>query len=998
MKKLKSIISAAAVAMSFLTGILNPCLTISGAESEESIFSIDIIDNDGDGTDDYISIDQCKDSSLTEIEIPAEIDGLPVKEISTYAFMFCENLTSINVSENNGYYSSIDGVLFNKEQTRLIHYPLNKSDEQYSIPQGVEIIDDYAFYNCKNLKKINIPDSVTEICDSAFYGCSSLIEISLSNSVQSIGNNAFYNCGITSIELPDSVTKIGKNAFYSCQNLTNVKLPNGIKTIEEETFAFSGITSIDIPDSVTTIEEGAFFCCYALKCVKMSVGVTEINDKVFYWCPDNMIFFGSETSFLKEFTEKNGYIFNPPILSGVGEYEYQLNSDGTLILCFKPEETGKYYFQTLCPKYHTMEFNGDYDYYNDYTYDCTAGEDYVIKIEPYNSDYTDDKDKNWSEGDSEAVSINIYKALEIEKDFSQLENFTVEADSYTTIKFTLDKDENVRIDTGGVNYWINSDSDYNQAYDRYDLKKGTYTLYLDPVRKDTVISIKKYVRAPLDYKIDPNKNNKINTVSKNVVNVKNVNYDTYDNNLYYYIWSGTDILQEVCDTAGNAYAVYGTYDSISVVPKNTSKKTITINKKGFTFGAAVIGDDNNLYVMWGKSISDDVIKKSMKVGNVVVTKYNLNGTELSSLALPVETTEAQFPFDAGNANIDYNDGVIGLLFDTEWLVSSDGLHHQGSVYVEIDAAKMKMLDVKTNTLSHSFGVSMIPTDYGFAAVQRGDGYPRGIILTAFSTKEAYGGAVFHSSGQYGTNQQHLDGNATYVHMGGIAQSASTYAIAGKSERIYTTDVYYDSNLQTDNYDVFVKICDKSLRDDFATDCAGLSRVDRKTGEVADRNIVWLTQCSKNEKSGNVKIVTLSDGSYCVLWERFINGTFDSVRYVILDERGYTLRKETPLYGARLSNTSIQPIVQNDTLTWAVADGYKNNITWYSVDINKLSDGIKGDANCDGKLNISDAAFIAKKIAQRKNAELPSWADFNGDGKITIKDASEIAKYMAKRGK
>ena len=66
----------------------------------------------------------------------------------------------------------------------------------------------------------------------------------------------------------------------------------------------------------------------------------------------------------------------------------------------------------------------------------------------------------------------------------------------------------------------------------------------------------------------------------------------------------------------------------------------------------------------------------------------------------------------------------------------------------------------------------------------------------------------------------------------------------------------------------------------------------------------------------------------------IDGKFDSIRYVVLDECGNTLRSETAVYGARLSCTSIQPIVQGNTLSWAVADKKAKTVTWYSVDLDK----------------------------------------------------------------
>ena len=57
-------------------------------------------------------------------------------------------------------------------------------------------------------------------------------------------------------------------------------------------------------------------------------------------------------------------------------------------------------------------------------------------------------------------------------------------------------------------------------------------------------------------------------------------------------------------------------------------------------------------------------------------------------------------------------------------------------------------------------------------------------------------------------------------------------------------------------------------------------------------------------------------------------------------------------------------------------------------------GVKGDANGDSKMNVRDAANIAKYASRNKLDLLPKNADFNGDGKVNVRDAAAIAKYMA----
>lgn len=443
-------------------------------------------------------------------------------------------------------------------------------------------------------------------------------------------------------------------------------------------------------------------------------------------------------------------------------------------------------------------------------------------------------------------------------------------------------------------------------------------------------------RKKLEYSISDNKENKINIADSHFIKIDSIQIiDTHDENSDYYLFGFLDVLQEVCSKSGDKYAAYGGTNGIILIPENEKSEILQIINMGYTFGAATIGDDDCLYVMWGKTISDEVIDESLQEKNIVISKYDLSGKLMGECGFTVDYTDAQFPFEAGNANIAYNDGVIAVLYDTEWTFkySGDGNHHQGSGFISIDAETMKEIHFITNNVSHSIGLSMIPDENGFVAIERGDCYERGINITRFCDTTASERVCFSSSGQYGEAGSHK--NATHLHMGGIAASKSTYAVTGKSERFYTSGNYADSGLATDIYDVFVRIVDKSLIDSAGGDCGGVERIDKATGEIADRNVVWLTECNKSEAAGNVKAVTLNDGSYCVLWEKLVDGKFDSIQYVILDECGNILRKQTEIQGARLSNTSIQPIVQDNVLTWAVGDEATSSIIWYNVDINKL---------------------------------------------------------------
>ncbi len=86
-------------------------------------------------------------------------------------------MTSIKVDNGNINYSSRNGVLFNKDKTELIQYPIGKTDTKYVIPTSVKIIKQYAFYKSKNLLSVTIPNSIKNIREGAFSGCSALNSI-----------------------------------------------------------------------------------------------------------------------------------------------------------------------------------------------------------------------------------------------------------------------------------------------------------------------------------------------------------------------------------------------------------------------------------------------------------------------------------------------------------------------------------------------------------------------------------------------------------------------------------------------------------------------------------------------------------------------------------------------------------------------------------------------------------------------------------------------------
>ncbi len=283
--------------------------------------------------------------NLATITIPDTVTN-----IGEAAFYLCTNLTDIEVDAQNQIYSSVGGILFDKEQTTLLQYPDGLTGG-YAIPAGVANVGSLAFWNAPNLTSVLIPSSVTNLEVAPwlgpFKGCTSLSNITVdlqSLDFCSVSGVLFDKAKINLLQfpvapfqnyiVPATVTSIGDNAFNYCCSLTNITLPSGLGSIGNTAFfQCSNLNNVIIPPSVTNLGTLAFGYCTNLTEILFAGDAPNEGQSLFGFGNNTIatIYTVPNTSGWDEFTSIFGYstvLWNPSIQTTDSRFGVQTNQFG----------------------------------------------------------------------------------------------------------------------------------------------------------------------------------------------------------------------------------------------------------------------------------------------------------------------------------------------------------------------------------------------------------------------------------------------------------------------------------------------------------------------------------------------------------------------------------------------------------------------------------------------------------------------------------------------
>ncbi len=288
-----------------------------------------------ESTETTVSIPE-ETESTSESQITSTEVSTDVTETATVTTTVTTAVTTENIFKYEFAYKIVDNqkVIDHIEITGML-----KAVSDIEIPAEIEgypvtVIRTYTFENCAYLKNVTIPQSVTFIGDYAFSGCKNLKNIVLPENLKTIGYGAFKGSGIESIIIPDSITEIDDFAFCNCSNLTSITFSANMMKIPYGAFdGCTGLKEITIPEQIVIIDEWAFNNCSGLKSVTIEnsecniVNSTSICNSYTTQANYSGIIYGHDNSTAQDFAKENGYKF---VSSDMEKLKGDANYDGIL--------------------------------------------------------------------------------------------------------------------------------------------------------------------------------------------------------------------------------------------------------------------------------------------------------------------------------------------------------------------------------------------------------------------------------------------------------------------------------------------------------------------------------------------------------------------------------------------------------------------------------------------------------------------------------------------
>lgn len=207
-------------------------------------------------------------------------------------YTYAPNLQTIEVDPANADYASVDGIVYSKDQTKLLKVPPLYPQTILTLPETVTLVQSFSMCNLMNVETVVFPKGLVRIDDDAISGAtgdssvdkSSIKSLVLNEGLESVGYRAVYHLpNLESLTLPSTLKETSAYAFGSNSGLKSVTVEEGVTELMEDIFNDSkSLTDVKLPSTLTKIGDRAFYQCPALSTIAIPAGVISIGEMAFY--------------------------------------------------------------------------------------------------------------------------------------------------------------------------------------------------------------------------------------------------------------------------------------------------------------------------------------------------------------------------------------------------------------------------------------------------------------------------------------------------------------------------------------------------------------------------------------------------------------------------------------------------------------------------------------------------------------------------------------------
>ncbi|GEM_PF-1018822 len=222
----------------------------------------------------YIGSEAFRGARMLSIRIPQNVDTI------TYTAFQDTRLQAFDVNPSNATYTSINGVLYNKDLTQILIVPPYYPNEIFEIPEGIEEVGPGAFYGA-GVKLLNFPKSIRKFGREAFSN-SSLVRIDIPETIEELPYECFASAALTKVNVPATVKGMDGGVFAYCKLLEEAVLPDELDSLPPGTFFdCEKLAKVNIPANAKSVGYNAMAQCFALDSINIPDACLEIGDNAF---------------------------------------------------------------------------------------------------------------------------------------------------------------------------------------------------------------------------------------------------------------------------------------------------------------------------------------------------------------------------------------------------------------------------------------------------------------------------------------------------------------------------------------------------------------------------------------------------------------------------------------------------------------------------------------------------------------------------------------------